>query len=102
MQRKIFKSDEKQTFYTRDGARKCSICQKQVKKGEEALFHGGGGYNNSVYWHRFCMEKWLKDNPPLKEAVATTAEEAEKEFERIRRSLLRKQRAGAKTTGKTK
>jgi hypothetical protein len=48
------------------------------------------------------MEKWLKDNPPLKEAVATTAEEAEKEFERIRRSLLRKQRAGAKTTGKTK
>lgn len=68
--------------------RKCHFCRKTITKGEEYV---GFGDDNRKSMHRTCLDNWLRSHPPKKDGAAKKVmsdEEAEKEFEKLRRALL--------------
>lgn len=76
---------------------KCHFCRRTLDKGEEDIVYGG---DDPKHMHRVCLDNWLKEHPPLPEAVCkmTSAEQIEQEFNKLQRKLkAQARRAKAKS-----
>lgn len=80
------------SYRTRNNYRKCHLCRKTILEGEEFI---GFGDDSSKSMHRPCLLDWLAKHPVPKGATTKrlTEEEAEKEFQKIRRKLQRQARS---------
>lgn len=78
-------------WYDSNRYRKCHFCRKNISKGEEWI---GMGMDMGKSMHRVCLDNWLRKHPPLNAPCKILSdEEAEAEFEKIRRKLMRKARS---------
>lgn len=71
-------------------SRKCHFCKKVIRDGEEWI---GFNDDHAKSMHRYCLDKWLASHPPKPQGVKPkqiqSDEEAEAEFERLRKELLK-------------
>lgn len=87
------------SHYTRAGYyrtkrlyRTCHLCRKAITAGEEWV---GFADDNGKSMHRPCLLDWLAKHPTPEKAVIKrlSDEEADKEFAKIRRKIMRQTRS---------